>query len=50
LNYLQTGNTENGKLDAKHKEANTKANFCYGIKNDMVVKVYLDKTKNFKDI
>jgi hypothetical protein len=47
---IQTRNTENEKLDAKHKEANTKANFRYGIRNDMVVKVNLDKTKNLKDI
>jgi hypothetical protein len=47
---IQTRNTENEKLDAKQKEANTKANFRYGIRNDMVVKVYLDKTKNLKDI
>jgi hypothetical protein len=47
---IQTRNTENEKLDAKHKEANTKASFRYGIRNDMVVKVYFDKTKNLKDI
>ena len=47
---IQTRNTENEKLDAKQKEANTKANFRYGIRNDMVVKVYWDKTKNLKDI
>jgi len=46
---IQTRNSENEKLDAKHKEANTKANFRYGIRNDMVVKVYLDKTKNLKN-
>jgi uncharacterized FlaG/YvyC family protein len=47
---IQTRNTENEKLDAKHEEANTKANFRYGKINNMVVKVYLDKTKNLKDI
>jgi hypothetical protein len=47
---IQTRNTENEKLDAKHKEANTKAIFRCGIRNDMVVKVYLDKIKNLKDI
>ena len=47
---IQTRNTENEKLVAKYKEANSKANFRYGIRNDMVVKVYLDKTKNLKDI
>jgi hypothetical protein len=40
---IQTRNTENEKLETKHKEAITKANFRYGIRNDMVVKVYLDK-------
>jgi hypothetical protein len=33
---IQTRNTENDKLDAKHKEANKKANFRYGIRNEMV--------------
>jgi hypothetical protein len=33
---IQTRNTENDKLDAKHKEVNKKANFRYGIRNEMV--------------
>ena len=35
---IQTRNTENAKLDAKNKEANTQA-------NDKVVKVYFEKSQ-----
>ena len=41
---IKTRNTENAKLDAKNKELKQKATYRYGIRNDMVVKVYLNKT------
>ena len=37
---IQTRNDENSKLDAIHTAAKSKANYRYGIRNDMVVKVY----------
>jgi antitoxin component of RelBE/YafQ-DinJ toxin-antitoxin module len=40
---IKTRNEENLKLDAKHKEAKTTATYRYGIRNDMVVKVFLGK-------
>ena len=40
---IKTRNEENLKLDAKHKEAKTRATYRYGIRNDMVVKVFLGK-------
>jgi antitoxin component of RelBE/YafQ-DinJ toxin-antitoxin module len=40
---IKTRNEENLKLDAKHKEAKTAATYRYGIRNDMVVKVFLGK-------
>ena len=40
---IKTRNEENLKLDAKHKEAETTATYRYGIRNDMVVKVFLGK-------
>ena len=41
---IKTRNSENAKLDAKNTEAKTKATYRYGIRNDMVVKVFMDKT------
>ena len=41
---IQTRNTENAKLDAKHKEANTQANQTRW-RNDKVVKVYFEKSQ-----
>jgi hypothetical protein len=39
---IKTRNEENAKLDTNNKETNTKTTFRYGIRNDRVVKVYLD--------
>jgi len=44
---IKTRNTENAKLDAENTAAKTKANYRYGIRNGMVVKVYLDKNLRF---
>ena len=41
---IKTRNTENAKLDAKNKETKAIATYRYGIRNDMVVKVSLNKT------
>ena len=41
---IKTRNTENAKLDAKNKETKAIATYCYGIRNDMVVKVSVNKT------
>ena len=41
---IKTRNSENAKLDAKNTEAKTKGTYRYGIRNDMVVKVFMDKT------
>jgi hypothetical protein len=40
---IKTRNEENARLDAAHKAANTKAKYHYGIRNDKVVKVYLNQ-------
>jgi hypothetical protein len=40
---IKTRNEENARLDAAHKAANTKAKYRYGIRNDRVVKVYLNQ-------
>jgi hypothetical protein len=45
---IKTRNEENTRLDAAHKVANTKAKNRYGIRNDRVVKVYLNQDKNSK--
>ena len=39
---IKTRNEENSKLDAKNKVTKTTATFRYGIRNDMVVKVFLN--------
>jgi hypothetical protein len=39
---IKTRNEENAKLDANNKEKNIKTTFRYGIRNDRVVKVYLN--------
>jgi hypothetical protein len=40
---IKTKNEENARLDAAHKEANTKAKYRNGIRSDRVVKVYLNQ-------
>ena len=40
---IKTRNTENVKLDANQTATKTKANYRYGIRNDMEVKVYVNK-------
>ena len=41
---IKTRNNENEKLDAMHVQAKIKANYRYGIRNEMVVKVNLNRT------
>ena len=39
---IKTRNEENSKLDAKNKVTKTTETFRYGVRNDMVVKVFLN--------
>jgi hypothetical protein len=40
---IKTRNEENARLNAALKAANKKAKYRYGIRNDRVVKVYLNQ-------